>query len=77
MYTMLSAAFDESGGETLSYFAMVAKTRPGPERRRVVAGCFQELLFLATHGIIDLQQKKPYSNILISQTELFGKAAVH
>lgn len=75
MYAMLSAAFAESKGEALSYFAMIAKTRPGPEKKRVVAGCFQELLFLCTHGIIDLKQKKPYTDIIISQTELFEKAA--
>lgn len=77
MYAMLASAFEESGGETLSYNAMIAKTKAGPEKRRVVAGCFQELLFLCTHGLIDLQQKKPFSNILIAQTEHFELAGAH
>ena len=71
MYAMLAAAFDETGGGNLSYYAMVGRTRDGPEKRRVVAGCFQELLFLCTHGLIELTQTKAYANILVSKTELF------
>ena len=37
----------------------------------MVAGCFQELLFLTTHGHIKLQQHKPYDNIVISKSDLF------
>ena len=58
----------------MAFHAMVATTRTA-EKRRVVAGCFQELLFLTTHGLIELDQKRPYGNILIAKTELFGEAA--
>jgi hypothetical protein len=71
MYAMLASAFGESEGEALSYAAMIGKTKDGPEKRRVVAGCFQELLYLCTHGLIDLKQQTPYANILVSKTELF------
>jgi hypothetical protein len=74
MYTALQGAFDESSGEPLSYNAMVAGTR-SINKRKVVAGCFQELLFLTTHGIIELQQRKAYGNILVAKTELFDTAA--
>ena len=74
MYKMLSTAFDESTDEPLSYNAMIATTRTS-EKRKVVAGCFQELLFLTTHGLIELDQRKPYGNILIAKTELFAGAA--
>ena len=75
MYTMLSAAFDESEDAPLSYFAMAKQTRHSANKRKVVAGCFQELLFLTTHGIIELDQRKAFANILISKTENFDKAA--
>jgi len=73
MYHMLSESFDKSSDEALSYNAMVATVRT-PEKRKVVAGCFQELLFLTTHGLIELDQRKAYGNILISKTELFDGA---
>jgi len=75
MYSMLSAAFEESEDAPLSYFAMAKQTRHSANKRKVVAGCFQELLFLTTHGIIELDQRKAFSNILISKTENFDKAA--
>ena len=59
MYKTLNEAFKESGGMGLSYDAMIAQTR-GALKRRVVAGCFQELLFLTTHGLTDLAQSKAY-----------------
>lgn len=72
MYKMLDQSFEESDGMSLSYDAMAATTqRRGSEKRRVVAGCFQELLFLATHGLVDLSQQKPYGNIVVSKTPLF------
>jgi chromatin segregation and condensation protein Rec8/ScpA/Scc1 (kleisin family) len=42
----------------------------------VVAGCFQELLFLSTHGLLELQQQKPYANIIISKAEGFDAVEV-
>ena len=63
VYTTLNEAFKESGGMGLSYDAMIAQTRSAP-KRRVVAGCFQELLFLTTHGLTDLAQSKPYGTPL-------------
>ena len=74
MYTMLKGAFEESQDEPLSYNAMVAGTRASTNKRKVVAGCFQELLFLTTHGIIELDQRKAYGNILVSKTEIFDEA---
>lgn len=41
------------------------------DKRRIVAGCFQELLFLATKGLIDLEQARPYSNIIGNFTAIF------
>ena len=73
MLQVLKTAFDKSDGESLSYNAMVASTPKSTDKRKVVAGCFQELLFLTTHGIIELQQQKAYGNILISKTELFAE----
>jgi len=75
MYVVLGAAFKESDGMPLSYDAMIAQTR-GPDKRRIVAGCFQELLFLTTKGLIDLEQAVPYSNIVVSKTELFDGVSV-
>jgi chromatin segregation and condensation protein Rec8/ScpA/Scc1 (kleisin family) len=65
----------QSKDEALSYNAMVAGTKSSAHKRKVVAGCFQELLFLATHGMIELQQAKPYGNILVGKTELFDTVA--
>jgi len=76
MYVMLGEAFKESGNQPLSYDAMIAQTS-GKNKRKVVAGCFQELLFLSTHGLIDLEQQRPYSNIVVSKTEAFGNVKVH
>jgi len=75
MYAVLQAAFDKSDSAPLSYDAMIKRTRKSADKRKVVAGCFQELLFLTTHGMIELEQNKAYGNILISKTELFGKIA--
>ena len=75
MHQMLDKSFDESDGQALSFDAMVAKSR-GPQKRRVVAGCFQELLFLSTHGLIELQQQKPYSNIVITKTDDFDSVSM-
>lgn len=72
MYAVLQNAFGKSDGESLSYDAMIKRTRKSADKRKVVAGCFQELLFLTTHGMIELDQKKAYGNILVSKTELFG-----
>ena len=59
----------------LSYNAMIAMTKASAHKRKVVAGCFQELLFLTTHGIIELRQAKAYGNILVAKTELFDTVA--
>ena len=76
MYSMLGAAFDESDGAGLSYSAMVAKTgHTGARKRRVVAGCFQELLYLSTHGLIDLAQRRPYGDIIVTKSEAFHATA--
>ena len=75
MHAMLDRAFAESNGMALSFDAMVAKSK-GKEKRRVVAGCFQELLFLSTHGLLELQQQKPYANIIISKAEGFDAVEV-
>ena len=75
MHAMLDRAFAESEGMALSFDAMVAKSK-GKEKRRVVAGCFQELLFLSTHGLLELQQQKPYANIIISKAEGFDAVEV-
>ena len=32
---------------------MIKQTRKSADKRKVVAGCFQELLFLTTHGMIE------------------------
>ena len=73
MFSMLREAFDESSGAALSYSAMVHGTKASANKRKVVAGCFQELLFLTTHGIIELQQRKAYGNIVVAKTELFDE----
>ena len=73
MYAMLSDAFDESAGMGLSYDAMIAKTK-SKQKRRVVAGCFQELLFLTTHGLTELAQHKPWGDIVVTKTEMFDQA---
>ncbi|KAL1524073.1 hypothetical protein AB1Y20_018983 [Prymnesium parvum] len=70
MYVVLGRAFEESDGQALSYDAMIAQT-VGPDKRRIVAGCFQELLFLASKGLIDLEQRRPYANIIVSKTDRF------
>ena len=75
MHAMLDRAFAESDGMALSFDAMVAKSK-GKEKRRVVAGCFQELLFLSTHGLLELQQQQPYANIIISKAEGFDAVDV-
>jgi len=77
MYTMLRSAFVESSDSPLSYDAMIASTRSSVDKRKVVAGCFQELLFLTTHGIIELDQARAYGNILVSKTERFDGVAAH
>ncbi|KAJ1631357.1 hypothetical protein T492DRAFT_906037, partial [Pavlovales sp. CCMP2436] len=48
--------------------ALANSTRPCASRKRVVAGCFQELLFLASHGLVSLQQ--------IAKTKRFDKTRV-
>lgn len=50
---------------------MAASTKQGPSRRRVVAGCFQELLFLASHGLVTLSQDAPYADIAVAKTGKF------
>ena len=75
MHAMLDASFAESDGQALSFDDMIARTKKD-QKRRVVAGCFQELLFLSTHGLIELQQQKPYANIIISKAEGFDAVEV-
>jgi len=75
MHAMLDRAFSESKGMALSFDAMAAKSK-GPQKRRVVAGCFQELLFLTTHGLLELQQHQPYADIVISKTDDFDAVVV-
>mmetsp|Transcript_20879 Transcript_20879/g.45403 ORF Transcript_20879/g.45403 Transcript_20879/m.45403 type:complete len:686 (+) Transcript_20879:84-2141(+) len=70
MYAALGAAFDESNGAPLSYDSM-ATTTARRHKRRVVAGCFQELLFLTTHGLTELTQHAPYGDIIISKAPAF------
>ena len=70
MYLMLGEAFKEAGDMPLSYDAMVSQTS-GPDKRRVVAGCFQELLFLTTHGLIELEQQRAYADIVVTKTDTF------
>ena len=55
---------------------MINQTRNLPNKRKIVAGCFQELLFLTTHGIIELDQAKAYGNIVVNKTELFETVKV-
>ena len=45
------------------------------DKRRIIAGCFQELLFLTTKGLIELEQSQPYSNIVVSKTEKFANVS--
>jgi hypothetical protein len=79
MYEVLAMAFDAAGDEPVSYKAMIGNTcrssKPSSEKRKIVAGCFQEVLFLATHGLVELDQKRAYGNLLIAKTELFADAA--
>jgi len=70
MHATLASAFDDSHGAGLSYSAMIAKTR-SKLKRRVAAGCFQELLFLSSHGLLKLKQRKPYGDIEIKRTTAF------
>jgi len=79
MYEVLADAFEASGDKPLSYNAMIAPTKASKissaEKRKIVSGCFQELLFLTTHGLVDIDQQRPYGNLLVSKTELFVDAA--
>mmetsp|Transcript_4879 Transcript_4879/g.14775 ORF Transcript_4879/g.14775 Transcript_4879/m.14775 type:complete len:632 (-) Transcript_4879:123-2018(-) len=75
MYNVLADAFIESEGMALSYDAMVARTA-AKHKRRVVAGCFQELLFLTTHGVTQLVQGEAYSDIIISKAEGFDSISI-
>jgi len=79
MYEVLDDAFGKSQDASLSYNAMIASTvrskKASAEKRKIVSGCFQELLFLTTHGLVELEQQRPYGNLLISKTELFTGAA--
>ncbi|KAG8460934.1 hypothetical protein KFE25_010685 [Diacronema lutheri] len=75
MFAVLRATFDETGDDALSYKAMAASTKPCASRRRVVAGCFQELLFLATHNLVSLSQHEPYADIAVHKTERFDRTA--
>uniref|UniRef100_A0A7S0LMX7 Rad21/Rec8-like protein N-terminal domain-containing protein n=1 Tax=Coccolithus braarudii TaxID=221442 RepID=A0A7S0LMX7_9EUKA len=75
MYATLSEGFEASEGVGLSYEAMITRTR-SKHRRRVVAGCFQELLFLTTHGLTALSQHEPYADIVIHKTELFDSVSL-
>uniref|UniRef100_A0A7S3RZI2 Rad21/Rec8-like protein N-terminal domain-containing protein n=1 Tax=Emiliania huxleyi TaxID=2903 RepID=A0A7S3RZI2_EMIHU len=70
MYGVLAEAFDESGGVALSYNAMIDATSTAA-KRKVVAGCLQELLFLATHGVTELAQNEPYGDIVIGKADGF------
>jgi len=74
VYAMLGEAFKESAGMGLSYDAMIAQTNSAM-KRRVVAGCFQELLFLTTHGLTDLAQNRAYGDIIVTKTEQFDAIA--
>ena len=76
MYNMLKDAYTESEDAPLSYTKMINQTRNLPNKRKIVAGCFQELLFLTTHGIIELDQAKAYGNIVVNKTELFETVKV-
>lgn len=73
MFSMLRRTFDDQGDpeEGLCYTTFATKVQPGPNRRRIVAGCFQELLFLKTKGLVDLRQQTPYGDIWITKTERF------
>uniref|UniRef100_A0A7S0NVP8 Rad21/Rec8-like protein C-terminal eukaryotic domain-containing protein n=1 Tax=Calcidiscus leptoporus TaxID=127549 RepID=A0A7S0NVP8_9EUKA len=75
MYSTLNDGFHASDGVGLSYEAMIARTR-SKHRRRVVAGCFQELLFLTTHGLTELSQHQPYADIVIHKTDLFDTVSL-
>lgn len=75
MYGVLAGAFTESNGMAISYNSMVARTT-AKDKRRVVAGCFQELLFLTTHGVTQLAQAKAYGDIVISRAEGFDAISV-
>jgi chromatin segregation and condensation protein Rec8/ScpA/Scc1 (kleisin family) len=75
MYGVLAGAFAESNGMAISYNSMVARTAV-KDKRRVVAGCFQELLFLTTHGVTQLAQAKAYGDIVISKAEGFDSISV-
>ena len=77
MYGMLRESFEASSDAPLSYHSMITATKlTGAHKRKVVAGCFQELLFLSTHGLLELQQQKPYANIIISKAEGFDAVEV-
>jgi chromatin segregation and condensation protein Rec8/ScpA/Scc1 (kleisin family) len=75
MYGVLAGAFSESKGMAISYDSMVARTA-AKDKRRVVAGCFQELLFLTTHGVTKLAQANAYGDIVISKAEGFDSISV-
>ena len=76
MYGMLRESFEASSDAPLSYHSMITATKlTGAHKRKVVAGCFQELLFLATHGILEIQQTKAYGNIVVAKTEIFDTVA--
>ena len=77
MYVMLGKGFAESDDMPLSYDAMIGQTKDGAAKRKIVAGCFQELLFLTTKGLIELEQGKPYSDIIVSKTDAFDSVAAH
>ena len=76
MFSVLRKAYAESAAPTLSYKALASATQPSAARRRVVAGCFQELLFLSTHGLVSLTQDRPYGDILVAKTERFDRTNV-
>jgi chromatin segregation and condensation protein Rec8/ScpA/Scc1 (kleisin family) len=56
--------------------ALAGSTAPHANRKRVVAGCFQELLFLASHGLVSLTQERPYRDVAVHKTARFDQTRV-
>lgn len=72
MYQLLQSQYDSHRDHaTLSYQKLMGDN-PTKNKKRIVAGCFSELLFLTTHNYITLKQAQPFGDILISKADAFN-----
>jgi chromatin segregation and condensation protein Rec8/ScpA/Scc1 (kleisin family) len=71
MHAFLGQAFAQSRGKPVSFNSLLAST--GARSAALAGGIFYQLLVLAARGVVRVQQRDQYGDMLVTKTDVFER----